>query len=324
MTKPSGFFQAGLFCAAMMAVPGVTSAQVELSGGWGARQHEDVPDRNAGPRVGEYQGLPINEASRARGEAWSAGIWTVPEHQCIPHPSDYGSNVSNLVVWHDMNPTTGEILAYHTQMQWMTPVRTIWMDGRPHPSEFAPHTYMGFSTGKWEGDTLTVTTTHLKTGYIRRNGIARTENATVYERLIRNGDFLTWITIIDDPELLTEPYIKSRNFVYEPGLHSGLYPCSVDVEIPGDQTKIPHYLFGANPYLNEMAAENGIPEEARAGGALTMYPEYVDRLRTLPAAAHKPVVVPEAIIIRPSANGQPAPRGNTKPAVTPAPARPAQ
>ena len=31
--------------------------------------------------------------------------------------------------------------------------RTIWMDGRPHPPEYAPHTFMGFSTGEWNGDT---------------------------------------------------------------------------------------------------------------------------------------------------------------------------
>ena len=42
--------------------------------------------------------------------------------------------------------------------------RTIWMDGRPHPGPNAPHTWMGFSTGRYDGDMLIVETTHLKQG----------------------------------------------------------------------------------------------------------------------------------------------------------------
>ena len=44
-------------------------------------------------------------------------------------------------------------------LRFMLPQRTIYMDGRPHPSEYAPHTWQGFSTGEWEGDMLKVTTT---------------------------------------------------------------------------------------------------------------------------------------------------------------------
>src|SRR6266545_1140800 len=47
-------------------------------------------ERGGGPEVGEYQGLPINDADRLRADSWSASLWTVPEHQCIPHPADYG------------------------------------------------------------------------------------------------------------------------------------------------------------------------------------------------------------------------------------------
>jgi len=43
-------------------------------------------------------------------------------------------------------------------------IRMIWMDGRPHPPEYAAHTWPGFSTGEWEGAMLTVHTTHIKEG----------------------------------------------------------------------------------------------------------------------------------------------------------------
>ena len=56
-------------------------------------------------------------------------------------------------------------------MQW----RTIWMDGRPHPPGYVPHTHMGFSTGEWHGDILTVTTTHIKKEFYRRSGAPSSE-----------------------------------------------------------------------------------------------------------------------------------------------------
>jgi hypothetical protein len=161
----------------------------------------------------------------------------------------------------------------------MNPVRTIWMDGRPHPGPHALHTWEGFSTGRWEGDMLTVETTHLKAGYIRRNGLARSDKATLREHFLRVGDVLTWISIVTDPVYLTEPFIKSRNFVLDPGYQVTLYPCSIDVEVPRPEGEIPHYLPGTNPYLNEFATKHVLPREAVRGGAVTSLPEYAERLK---------------------------------------------
>ena len=259
-------------------------AQVDFSGGWGARLHEDNLERGGGPEMNEFEGLPINAADRMRGDSWSASLWTVPEHQCIPHPADYGPNFSQLVMWSDVDPVTKDVIAWHTELSWMNPVRTIWMDGRPHPPAWAPHTWQGFSTGKWEGDMLTVETTHLKPAYVRRNGLARSEKATVREHFIRNGDILTIVTIVNDPVYLTEPYIKSRNFQLDPGYRMTPYPCSVDVEIDRPAGAIPHYLPGTNPFISEAAAKHKMPLEPARGGAETMYPEYMERMKTLPTA----------------------------------------
>ena len=259
-------------------------AQVDLSGPWGARLHEDNLERGGGPEMNEFEGLPINAADRMRGDSWSASLWTVPEHQCIPHPADYGPNFSQLVMWSDVDPITKDVIAWHTEMSWMNPIRTIWMDGRPHPPAWAPYTWQGFSTGKWEGDMLTVETTHLKPAYVRRNGLARSEKATVREHFIRNGVILTIVTIVTDPAYLTEPYIKSRNFVVEPGYRMTPYPCSVDVEIDRPEGEIPHYLPGANPFISEAAAKHKMPLEPTRGGAETMYPEYIDKMKTMSTA----------------------------------------
>src|SRR4029450_71977 len=86
-----------------------------------------------------------------------------------------------------------------------------------------------------------------------------------------------------DPGCLPEPYIKSRNFVLDPGFQMTQYPCSVDVEVVRPEGQIPHYLPGQNPFVNEHAAGSHLPLEATLGGAETMYPEFAIRLKTLPS-----------------------------------------
>jgi hypothetical protein len=116
----------------------------------------------------------------------------------------------------------------------------------------------------------------------------------VREHFIRNGNVLTLVTIVNDPVYLAEPYIKSRNFWLDPGYQMTLYPCSVDVEIDRPAGVIPHYLPGANPFLDEWAIQNHLPLEAARGGPETMYPEYMYKMRTLPSAKVKPEPKPEA------------------------------
>lgn len=274
----TGCFRIMLFAAMLCAAASTAHAQSDITGEWAARLHEDAPERGAGPDIGEYQGLPINDAARFHADTWSASLWTVPEHQCIPHPADYGPNFSGVRIWKDVDPVTQEVIAYHTNIAWMNPVRTIWMDGRAHPGPNELHTWEGFSTGTWEGDMLTVETTHLKAGYIRRNGLPRSEKATLREHFVRVGDVLTWISIVTDPVYLTEPYIKSRNFSLDPGYQVTVYPCSVDVEVLRPEGEIPHYLPGTNPYLDEFTMKHHLPRDAVRGGAATMYPEYADQL----------------------------------------------
>src|SRR5207342_3488031 len=184
-----------------------TSAQApvtaffDFSGEYAVQFHEDQPERVPGPEIGDYLGLPINEAARLHGDSWDASLLTLPEHQCKPHPSDYSPRgPANLRIWREFETATQRLIAYHTHISWQAPERTIWMDGRPHPPADAPHTWQGFSTGKWDGDVLTITTTHLKEGWIRRNGIPRSENATTTEHLFRHGDRMTVMVIINDPE----------------------------------------------------------------------------------------------------------------------------
>src|SRR5258708_11925116 len=54
-------------------------AQVDFSGEWAPRFYEDQPERVPGPELGDYLGIPINEAGRMRGDTWDASVQTLPE-----------------------------------------------------------------------------------------------------------------------------------------------------------------------------------------------------------------------------------------------------
>lgn len=254
---------------------------MNLSGVWNnfGIFHEDQPDRLPGPELGDYAGLPVNDAVRLRADSWDASLITLPEYQCRVHPSDYVPSFAGIRIWEERDTASQQLIAVHTHhFAWGTE-RTIWMDGRSHPPDYALHTAMGFSTGKWEKDILTVTTTHLKEGWTRRNGLTRSDRATVAEHFIRHDDHLTLVTIVTDPAYYTEPVIRSRDYEYEVRGDLGPYPCEPVVEIVRDKGVIPHHLPGTNPHLAEFPKAHGIPPEGARGGAETMYPEYRKKIR---------------------------------------------
>src|SRR5690606_18390059 len=124
---------------ALATVP--AAAQTNLVGYWDPIFHEDVDERIPGPSIGDYLGLPINDAARLRADSWDASLLSLPEHQCKPHPSTYGfRGVGTLRVWEERDEDTQQLIAIHTHIQWQEQRRTIWMDGREHPPAHAPHT----------------------------------------------------------------------------------------------------------------------------------------------------------------------------------------
>jgi cyclase len=280
-------------------------AQVDFSGEWGARLHEDATYRGPGPEIGEYLGLPINDEARMKADSWDASVYTMPERQCIPFAADHGLTIGNMRIWKEVDTASQDMIAWHQHQEWQAQERTIWMDGRPHPPAWAPHTWQGFSTGVWEGDTLTVTTTHLKMGQIERNGVPRSDQATLVEHYFRHGDVLTIVQIVTDPVYLTEPFMRSRNFVVTPNQQLNAYPCRPAVEINKPKHQVPHFLPGTNPYLNASTLRFKVPAQAARGGRDTMYPEYVLRLKsdtTSNPAATPALVGPEPTSVVASAS----------------------
>ena len=184
--------------------------------------------------------------------------------------------LANMRVTEEYGPDD-HLLAIHTRMNFQEQARTIWMDARPHPSELAPHTFQGFSTGTWEDNMLAVFTTHEKESYLRRNGLPRSDKATFVEHWVRHGNLLTIVTAITDPVFLTETFVRSQTWQLDPGQRMGRDICEYVPEIAKPVGTVPAHLPGTNPFLHEVADWYGLPFEATRGGSATLYPEYKDK-----------------------------------------------
>jgi cyclase len=269
------------FCVALwfLTVPSVF-AQMELSGEWAGKYHEDQTDRIPGDVQGDFSGVPLNDAARMYAESYDVRRVVLLEHQCAPY------NLAHIFrgpmqfrIWEEKDPATQQIIAYNEFLGTYQQFRKIWMDGRPHPPEYAPHTFMGFSTGEWHGDVLTVTTTHIKKEFYRRSGIPSSDLTTVVEHYIRHGNMLTHVMIATDPVYLSEPYVNSEEFVLmERGNQNWLYNCEYAMEVPTDKNKVPHFLPGKNPFMKDFANKFGLPFDAIWSGAESTYPEYLSRI----------------------------------------------
>jgi len=269
------FLSVPILLAAMPAF-----AQMELSGEWAGKYHEDQTDRIPGDVQGDFSGVPLNDAARMYAESYDVRRVVLLEHQCAPY------NLAHIFrgpmqfrIWEEKDPATQQIIAYNQFLGTYQQFRKIWMDGRPHPPEYAPHTFMGFSTGEWHGDVLTVTTTHIKKEFYRRSGIPSSDLTTVVEHYIRHGNLLSHVMIATDPVYLSEPYINSEEFVLmERGNQNWLYNCEYAMEVPTDKNKVPHFLPGKNPFMKDFANKFGLPFDAIWSGAESTYPEYMPKI----------------------------------------------
>ena len=90
--------------------------------------------------------------------------------------------------------------------------RQIFTDGRPLPQDPQP-SFNGYSTGKWEGDSLVVKTSGFRDGlWLDRKGSPLTEAATITERFRRvNYGKLEVDVTVDDPKAYTAPWTIRLN-----------------------------------------------------------------------------------------------------------------
>ena len=251
------------------------AAQFEFSGAWNYVGTEDFSNDSLPV---DYMGLPLTEEGRARALTYSESQLSMPEHQCEAWPPTYlATGGFALIVTRQTEPIKGATVSY-TIAAWPDRVpMVIWMDGRPHPSKSALHTRGGFTTGRWEGNTLVTSTTHMKTGNLRKTGPPISDEATMTTRYFRHGNMLTMLSVIEDPHYLAEPAVWTKTYqLAEMEVASQVLACITTYEgaTPGE---VPHYSPETNPFIDEMSKKYNLPHEVVLGYPETLYPEYRQR-----------------------------------------------
>jgi len=125
----------------------------------------------------------------------------------------------------------------------------------------------------------------MKAGWIRRNGVPHSDRATLTEYWMRHGDYLTIVSVLEDPVYLTAPFVRSATFALNLGYELGGYTCSSKEESDLPRGFVAYHLSGTNAALKEYAVKAGLPPEATDGGEETLYPEYARKLAGLSTSA---------------------------------------
>jgi hypothetical protein len=91
--------------------------------------------------------------------------------------------------------------------EWMDAYRRIYLDGRTMPKDF-DISYNGYSTGKWEGDTLVVNTINLRPETVLdRYGSPHSDAMTITERIrLVDPTTLEDAHVVNDPKAFTKPW----------------------------------------------------------------------------------------------------------------------
>ncbi len=135
---------------------------------------------------------------------------------------------------------------------------------------------------------LKVTTTHIKEEYLKRNGVFHSDRATVTSYLIRRGNYLTYLMVEYDPVYLTEPLVRSTEYILDVKQNIPPYPCTVVEEVDRPKGVVPHRLPWENEEVKYFSEKYGIPFDIITAGAATMYPEIQQKLKAASSAEGKP------------------------------------
>jgi hypothetical protein len=269
---------------------GAPTSPTNIVGEW--RLDNNERDTSSQAPLGDYTGIAFNDAGRLRSDTTPESIWGTLEYQCRPHSAPHQwRGLGGARILEEQAPLTREPSVYHVQFMRSLD-RPIFMDGRPHPPAYAPHSWTGFSTGEWIGNTLKVTTTHLKDGFLRRGGPQTTDMYAMTEFITRHDDILTIVTVIDDPLYQDQPYVHSTTYTADLNNRVNMETCNGSFAENGgtDRHHVPHFLPGENADAltewitkgglitggarNVAIAENWVPLAAARGGVKTLYPEY--------------------------------------------------
>ena len=209
------------------------AAPVDITGYWVSHVSEDWRWRMLTPAKGDFAGVPLNAAARKIGQAWDPAKDEAEGAQCKAYGAPAIMRMPGRlhITWQDDR-------TLKIEADSGTQTRLLHFGGTP-PANATP-TWQGYSVAQWEqplrgagppdftpialnpregtrGRALEVTTTQLRAGYLRKNGVPYSERTVLKEYFDvfteKNGDtWFTVTTIVEDPQNLTTPFVTSSNF----------------------------------------------------------------------------------------------------------------
>jgi hypothetical protein len=158
-------------------------------------------------------------------EAWHADYLM---HYDQPNVRCASPGITAMVAW---GAYPFEVLESEDRLTFIyefdSEVRRIFLDGR-EPPEFYPHSGMGFSTGRWEGNELVIETTLLSQNTRDFRGEPVSEQARLEEvyTLSDDGQSMTAVITLHDPDNYERPPIRRRAWTRKP--ETEMYPNECD------------------------------------------------------------------------------------------------
>ena len=201
------------------------TAPLDLTGYWVSVVDEDWRFRMVTPALGDYQGVPMNAASKQVADAWDPAKDEAAGEQCKSYGAPALLRVPEHLhfTWQDertlrMDTDAGKQTRLFHFGDWKAPAGPPTLQGDSVAVWELPRNAAADSNTPPQGKgSLKVMTTHLKAGYLRKNGVPYSENATLSENFDmlkeHNGDVMLVVTIVvTDPQYLREPFIITSHF----------------------------------------------------------------------------------------------------------------
>lgn len=206
--------------------PASGRAQVpyDITGYWVALITDDWRYRMLTPPKGNADYLPVNAEARRAMDAWDPAKDEAAGEACRAYGA---AGVMRLpgrlhITWENDNTLRVDTDAGSQTRRFVF---------GPAPAVAGAPTWQGTSSARWlapagrgragaQAGQLVVTTTRMRPGYLRKNGIPYSGNAVLTEyflRLVDDGqEYLAVTTMVDDPQYLAQPYIKTYQFRKQP------------------------------------------------------------------------------------------------------------